>query len=514
MPSAIAVDDGSSDVEFISIKPSTSKPASRGKSKRTPPSYVFQVLCSEEMPHQHLLYIRDILQCQICSANLGELPMTARQAHYDAHFDEQPASSTASSSKLNIMKPPSSIKSPMHMYKTWTKDDIFWYPSEEVDPPDNFSPGLIPLMKRALTIAHDKGDSQRAVLCYPRTVHIHQQSWDGGWGCGYRNYLMACTALMDQQTQIGYFSLLDGPPPPSVRNLQYLVEEAWNKGYDEEGAQQLGSALVDTRKWIGTAELYVAFTYRGIPAQLVDFDLKDKGPGPLVRWIRQYFSPPEDQGKRTIDNALRAPVVITDRMPLVLQHNGHSRTVVGYELTKKGLNLLMFDPSKYVPNDIRNAALSRFRVDGGQGPLAGHDHEKEGRARRLLQHIKKPFQGKRKASLSPEKLDTPPAKRVRADDTADSDAIVIDDDEDDMTLVGAKQNGNDTRTTNGSGEQKHAAQFDLTKEFSKVLKIFRVSEKQLNDKRYQILYFPFPLKEPLSEFEKQSRRIVTSVKAC
>ncbi|KAA1474854.1 DUF1671-domain-containing protein [Dentipellis sp. KUC8613] len=491
MPSALSVDDGSSDVEFISIKQGPSKPASLGKSNQTPPS--------------------DLLQCQICSANLEDLSMTARQAHYEVHFNEQPqaASSTASLNKSSTLKPPSFIKSPMHKYKTWTKDDTFWYPSEEVEPPDNFSPGLIPLIKRALTVAHDKGDSQRAVLCYSRTVHIFQQNWDGGWGCGYRNYLMACTALMDQPMQIGYFSLLDGPPPPSVRNLQHLVEEAWSKGYDGEGAQQLSNKLVDTRKWIGTAELYVAFTYRGIPAQLADFDLKNKGVGPLVRWIRQYFSLPEDHRKRTIDNALRSPVVITDRMPLVLQHSGHSRTVVGYELTKKGLNLLVFDPSKNIPNDIRNAALARFRADDGQGSMAGHDHEKEGRARRFIQHIKKPFQAKRKASLSPEKPETPPAKRVRAA----SEVIVIDDDEDDLPSAGAEQNGNNT--TNSSAAQKSVVQIDLTKEFSKVLKIFRVSEKSLNEQdRYQILYFPFPLREPLSETEKLARRIVTSEKAC
>ena len=41
------------------------------------------------------------------------------------------------------------------------------------------------------------------------------------------------------------------------------------------------------------------------------------------------------------------PVVVTDRMPLVLQYQGHSRTIIGYEITREGAtNLLAFDPSR------------------------------------------------------------------------------------------------------------------------------------------------------------------------
>ena len=46
----------------------------------------------------------------------------------------------------------------------------------------------------------------------------------------YRNYLMACAALMDQQVQPMYFPLLDAPLAPGVRNLQETLEEAWQKG--------------------------------------------------------------------------------------------------------------------------------------------------------------------------------------------------------------------------------------------------------------------------------------------
>lgn len=46
----------------------------------------------------------------------------------------------------------------------------------------------------------------------------------------YRNFLMACAALMDQQAQPMYFPLLDTPTPPGVRHLQHWIEDAWAKG--------------------------------------------------------------------------------------------------------------------------------------------------------------------------------------------------------------------------------------------------------------------------------------------
>jgi hypothetical protein len=95
-------------------------------------------------------------------------------------------------------------------------------------------------------MSHAKGDTSRAVLCYDRTVHI-ARDWDGMWSCGYdafftfrrhilllllryRNFLMVCTALMDQTMQPMYRSLLEHPLPPSIRNLQRTIEAAWRDG--------------------------------------------------------------------------------------------------------------------------------------------------------------------------------------------------------------------------------------------------------------------------------------------
>jgi hypothetical protein len=49
-------------------------------------------------------------------------------------------------------------------------------------------------------------------------------------GFRYRNFLMACAALMDQSFQPLYFPLLDAPIGPGVRNLQTWIEIAWQAG--------------------------------------------------------------------------------------------------------------------------------------------------------------------------------------------------------------------------------------------------------------------------------------------
>lgn len=72
----------------------------------------------------------------------------------------------------------------------------------------------------------------------------------------------------------------------------------------------------------------------------------------VTDWVVRYFSPSGPQRfKNTVDEALRgaSPVIVTDKMPLILQHNGHSRTIVGYEVSQKGfVNLLTFDPATWV----------------------------------------------------------------------------------------------------------------------------------------------------------------------
>lgn len=93
---------------------------------------------------------------------------------------------------------------------------------------------------------------------------------------------------------------------------------------DQTGSVPWLFALLDLDLWVGSAAEKV------------------------VRWVTTYFSPSK-AGVRTVNDVLNGAVTVMERMPVVLQHAGHSRTVVGYEIQRNGeCNLLVFDPSKYV----------------------------------------------------------------------------------------------------------------------------------------------------------------------
>lgn len=109
-------------------------------------------------------FLNTTFKCEICSQDLGPQTEQQRQAHYEDHFNEpQHANPTASSSKL-------------------PKRDAFWYPSTGQTPPNNFTPDLIPLLKKCLTVSHQKGFTTKAFLCHPKSVHIAPELWDRSWG--------------------------------------------------------------------------------------------------------------------------------------------------------------------------------------------------------------------------------------------------------------------------------------------------------------------------------------------
>lgn len=44
-----------------------------------------------------------------------------------------------------------------------------------------------------------------------------------------------------------------------ITSVEWL-EKAWKRGIDSEGASQLGHEVYDTKKWIGTSEMYALLT--------------------------------------------------------------------------------------------------------------------------------------------------------------------------------------------------------------------------------------------------------------
>ncbi|XP_039974323.1 zinc finger-containing ubiquitin peptidase 1 isoform X2 [Xiphias gladius] len=175
------------------------------------------------------------------------------------------------------------------------------------------------------------------------TDHYSSSVGDKGWGCGYRNFQMLISSLH----RIDTYSLFPQEKAmPNVPRVQSMIEEAWEGGLDPQGASQFNHRLQGTRAWIGATEIYILLTSLGISARIIDFH-QPTGPGDthprLFDWVKQYFC------QSTRSSRLSPRLIQTSLPPLYLQHQGHSRSIVGLEQKKNGsLCLLVLDPGSSV----------------------------------------------------------------------------------------------------------------------------------------------------------------------
>ncbi|XP_048881084.1 zinc finger-containing ubiquitin peptidase 1 [Brienomyrus brachyistius] len=172
------------------------------------------------------------------------------------------------------------------------------------------------------------------------TDHFSCSEGDRGWGCGYRNYQMLQSSLQNMEL---YAPCVTVGRVPNIPRVQALIEEAWQQGVDPQGASQFSNSLKGTRAWIGATEIFSLLTSLGIRAHIVDFPqpsgAKNTHPH-LFEWVKKYFSCSASRGAK-----LPPRVVKTTQPPLYLQHQGHSRSIVGIEQRRNGsLCLLLFDP--------------------------------------------------------------------------------------------------------------------------------------------------------------------------
>ncbi|GAA6217454.1 zinc finger with UFM1-specific peptidase domain protein isoform X2 [Lates japonicus] len=195
------------------------------------------------------------------------------------------------------------------------------------------------------------------------TDHYCSSVGDKGWGCGYRNFQMLISCLHRIDT---YSPLLQEKAVPSIPHVQSMIEEAWKEGLDPQGASHFNQRLQGTRAWIGATEIYTLLTSLGISARIIDFH-QPTGSGSthprLFDWVKQYFR----QSSR--NNRLPPRLIQTSLPPLYLQHQGHSRSIVGLEQKKNGsLCLLVLDPGssasdtrKLLSRDTISAAVRLIR---------------------------------------------------------------------------------------------------------------------------------------------------------
>lgn len=249
-----------------------------------------------------------------------------------------------------------------------------------------------------------KTSTSTAFLCHPATFHIGGDVGDHGYGCGYRNFQMLITSLLNYANVAEIFrSTMGGSGGdnnsndniniPSIPTLQKAIEAAWKQGFDVEGGRQLNFTLLNTRKWIGTSEIAAVLACWGVWADIITFDkysgddAKCRGVGKhpkLLKWVWEYFnsssssSTSTSSGKKVMTHFFQSTsssstsptskkpkegVHLTNLPPLYFQHNGHSRTIIGIEKLKNGeVNLLVFDPARRIPPDVKKMATDKGYV--------------------------------------------------------------------------------------------------------------------------------------------------------
>lgn len=237
--------------------------------------------------------------------------------------------------------------------------------------------------------------------------HIQQNDV---WSCGYRNYQMMLAALLPRITkecpQHHVFQKIPRrlPPTPislpSLRRIQASLEEAWNEGFDPNGAIHYRHSIVEksgSRAHIGAMEVANLCWYHGIDAVVVQFIKCSESRRLLPNFILAYFGkidattidtndqrfdedatllaqkllskakrlstltvstlrsvmtmPSADSSIRNINSSKRhRKSTMTDSLlPLYLQWEGHSVTLVGIEAVagpEFSANFLVLDPMK------------------------------------------------------------------------------------------------------------------------------------------------------------------------
>lgn len=184
--------------------------------------------------------------------------------------------------------------------------------------------------------------SKTRIWIASHTYFIGRGPGDSGWGCGYRNIQMLISNLNKNSRFKEFMQQKFDGNIPSIPKLQETIESAWSEGYDVRGKEQLESKVVGTRKWIGATEAFTLFSSLGLHCRIIDFPRPSgpkRGHPLLLNWIVQYFNCEDTKNNN---------VFVTSKPPLYLQHEGHSKTIIGI-MCEDGRNLnpvkiLVFDP--------------------------------------------------------------------------------------------------------------------------------------------------------------------------
>ena len=207
---------------------------------------------------------------------------------------------------------------------------------------------------RNVTAVISRRSSNTGLVLASKMDHYASTYGDKGWGCGYRNLqmLLSCLLYTSQYRDVLAAKILfnrNNVTMPSISKLQRMIEDAWHQGFDRMGCEQLGGKLVNTRKWIGTTEIFTFLSFCDIHCEIVDFHRptsNDGGHPAMFEWLLDYF-----RGRGQSSPGVTCPVY--------LQHQGHSRTVLGVETAGNNIKLLVLDPS-HSPDNINSDNVMRI----------------------------------------------------------------------------------------------------------------------------------------------------------
>ena len=211
--------------------------------------------------------------------------------------------------------------------------------------------------------------------------HIQQKD---RWSCGYRNFQMMLTSLLPHlEPNHAFFQSVPRRDThvsiPNIRQIQSALEQAWAQGYDPRGAQHYSHAIVGRNSWIGAVEVSTVMTYWGLDSVVVQFIRCKESREMLPKFVRSYFNKAlgnegcpfcEQQTARSdlvteqllqfasssinIDQSCDCPL-----LPLYIQWEGHSMTIVGIDSDG---TFLVLDPEKAgqrVKGDIKNKKVNK-----------------------------------------------------------------------------------------------------------------------------------------------------------
>ncbi|MEE6476097.1 hypothetical protein FKM82_010973 [Ascaphus truei] len=212
---------------------------------------------------------------------------------------------------------------------------------------------------------HNAGSEVSRVWLCSQLDHFSASLGDKGWGCGFRNFQMLLSSLLLNDAYKD--CLQDFRSIPCIPKIQCMIEDAWKEGFDPHGASHFNGRLQGTKAWIGACEMYSLLTSLQFKCRILDFHKPSSPSGThplLFEWIWNYYAS-DIQGTGRI--------VCTSKPAIYLQHQGHSRTIVGIEERKnKTYCLLIFDPGcpsqnmqKLLKQNIDGASLKLLRKYAG-----------------------------------------------------------------------------------------------------------------------------------------------------